>query len=105
MSEFNAGMAEGMTTFLDFDGELKGARNRVGIYSFLVLMWPEIKAMLESDPKKTLTDLHEWLQPFMRRDVIATIDIETLRDVCAPPPSGIGLSLRPLKDRSPKSSA
>jgi len=46
--------------------------------------------------------LHEWLQPFMRRDVITTIDIETLRDVCAPPPSGIGLSLRPLKVRSLK---
>ena len=102
MSDFNEGFAEGLTCFIDVDGQFAGESSRTGIYGFLLLMWPEIKVLLASNPKKTLSDLHEWLRPFMRRDVIATVDIETLRDVCAPPPSGIGLSLRPLKVRYPK---
>jgi len=102
MADFNEGFTEGLTCFIDVEGQFAGESSRTGIYGFLLLMWPEIKVLLASHPKKTLSDLHEWLQPFMRRDVITTIDIETLRDVCAPPPSGIGLSLRPLKVRSPK---
>ena len=102
MSDFNEGFTEGLTCFIDVDGQFSAESSRTGIYGFLLLMWPEIKVLLASNPKKTLSDLHEWLQPFMRRDVITTIDIETLRDVCAPPPSGIGLSLRPLKVRSLK---
>ena len=91
---------EGLKSLLDESGQPKGASNRSGIYSFLLLAWPEIKVMLEANPKRTLTDLHEWLQPYMRRDLMTYIEIETLRDVCAPPPSGIGLSLRPLKKAS-----
>jgi hypothetical protein len=105
MAEFTAGIAEGMNGFMDGDGQFVGESLRAGIYGFLLLAWPEIKAMIESNPKKTLSDLHEWLKPFMRRDMIAYIDIETLRDVCAPPPGGIGLSLRPLKSRASRSSA
>jgi hypothetical protein len=57
--------------------------------------------MQESQPRrKTLTDLHQWLLPFMRMDVTPQLDIDTFRDVCAPPTqNGIGLSLRPLKSR------
>ena len=102
MAEFNAGMAEGMSSFLRGDGELKVIGNRFGIYSFLVLMWPEINAMLVANPQQTVSDLHEWLQPFIRREMVANITIEALRDVCEPPPRGIGLSLRPLKVRSAK---
>lgn len=102
LAEFNAGMAEGMTSFLRSDGELKAVGNRFGIYSFLVLMWPEIQAMLDANPKKTVPDLHEWLQPFIRREMVANITVEALRDICEPPPRGIGLSLRPLKVRSSK---
>jgi hypothetical protein len=105
MEEFNQGLAEGCKAFMDVAGQLVGESGRSGIYCFLLFAWPEIKAMLESDPKKTMTDLHEWLKPFMRRGVITKIDIETLRDVCAPPPSGIGLSLRPLKSRPLPASA
>ena len=99
------GFAEGFNSFIDEVSQLAGESPRTGIYGFLLLVWPEIKAMLESNPRKTLTDLHEWLQPFMRRGLLTNLDIDTLRDVCAPPPSGIGLSLRPLKVRSAKSSA
>jgi hypothetical protein len=100
MQEFNAGMAEGLTALLDEDGELAGESGRSGIYVFLLVVWPEIKAMLNASPNKTLSDLHEWMQPFMRVGVITYIGIDTLRDVCAPVPSGIGLSLRPLKKSS-----
>jgi len=105
MVEFNEGMAEGINGFLDENGLLAGESRRSGIYGFLLLAWPEINAMLQSSPKKTLSDLHEWMQPFMRVGLTAYHEIDTLRDVCAPPPSGIGLSLRPLKSRRSKSSA
>jgi hypothetical protein len=99
MTQLRDGFAEGMTSFLDETGQPVGESSRSGIYTFLLLVWPEIKATLEASPKKTLSDLHEWMQPFMRMGITAYIEIETLRDVCAPPPSGIGLSLRPLKTR------
>ncbi len=100
MQEFDEGMAEGLTALLGENGELASESGRSGIYFFLLVVWPEIKAMLESEPKKTLTDLHEWMQPFMRVGVTTYIEIDTLRDVCAPPSQGgIGLSLRPLKSR------
>ena len=105
MAELNEGMAEGMTRFLDENGQLAGESRRAGIYNFLLLAWPEINAMLRSSPKKTISDLHEWMQPFMRLGFTAYFEIETLRDVCATPPSGIGLKLRPLKSRRQKSSA
>jgi hypothetical protein len=97
MTEYNEGYAEGWTAFLDENGQLTGETSRSETYAFLLLAWPEIKAMLEANPRKTLSDLHEWLLPFMRVGASPYLDIEQLRDVCAPPPSGIGLSLRPLK--------
>lgn len=97
MVAFSEGFTAGLTSFLDVDGQLAGETGRSGIYTFLLLAWPEIKAMLEAEPRRTLTDLHEWMKPFMRQGLTAYIEIDTLRDVCAPPPSGIGLALRPLK--------
>jgi hypothetical protein len=105
MDEFNQGFADGFNAFMDMSGQLVGESGRAGTYGFLLFAWPEIRAMLESDPRKTMSDLHEWLRPFMRRDIITYIEIETLRDVCAPPPSGIGLSLRPWNSRSLPASA
>ena len=105
MADFYKGMGEGMTGFLDENGKCVGESVRAGTYLFLLIVWPEIKAMLESNPKKTLTDLHEWLTPFMRTGFLPDMDLDTLRDVCGPPPGGIGLSLRPLKTRRPKRSA
>jgi hypothetical protein len=99
MIQFNAGRAEGMTAFLDGDGELAGESARAGIYAFLLLAWPEIRAMQESQPRKTTTDLHEWMLPFMRVGVATYLEIDELRAVCAPPPKGIGLAIRPLPAR------
>jgi len=101
MIQYNQGFAAGMTGFLDEHGELVGESERSGIYVFLLLIWPEIQAMQAAQPRKTIPDLHAWLQPFVRRGLINPIDVDTLRDVCEPPPRGIGISLRPLKARQP----
>ena len=83
---------------MDEHGQLVGETNRSETYIFLLLAWPEINAMLAASPQKTLTDLHTWMLPFMRVGVTPYLDIEQLRDVCAPVSQrGIGLSLRPLR--------
>jgi hypothetical protein len=94
-----AGKAEGYNSFLDVNGQLAGESGRAGIYAILLLLWPEIKEMQAAQPKKTLTYLYEWLQPFMQGGLLPDLDLDTFRDVCAPPPTGIGLTLRPLRSR------
>jgi len=103
MIELNQGMGEGLSGFLDEDGQLAGQSNRLNIYWFLLLVWPEIKEMQASQPRKTITDLHEWMLPLMWAAIVANIDIEALRDICANPPGGIGLQLRPLSSFGPPS--
>jgi hypothetical protein len=106
MIEFQAGLAEGMAGVLDENGRLAGESLRANIYNFLLLAWPEIKEMLESNPRKTITHLHNWMTPFMRLGVVNYVDLDYLRDVCAPPSqSGIGLQLRPMSSRPPRLSA
>jgi len=106
MAEFSAGMGEGHLGVLDENGEMAGESNRANIYNFFLLTWPEIKEMLEAKPRKTMTDLHKWMMPFMRHDVVTFVDLDYLRDVCAPPSqSGIGLQLRPVSARLPRPSA
>lgn len=107
MQEFHEGIAEGLNGFIDENSQLAVETDRSGTYAFLALAWPEVKAMMESRPKrKTVTDLHQWMLPFMRMEVTPYLDIDTFRDVCAPPKQfGIGLSLRPTKLRSSSPSA
>jgi len=101
MIQYNQGFAAGMTGFLDEHGQLVGESERSGVYFLLLLIWPEIQAMQSAQPRKTIPDLHAWLQPFVRVGIINAIDVDMLRDVCEPPPRGIGISLRPLKARPP----
>ena len=100
LASLNEGMAIGLKEFLDEEGQPVVESVRENVYEFLLLAWPEIEEMLESNPRKTVTDLHAWMRPFMRDGMCALIDVETLRDVCAPMPGGIGLKLRPLSSRS-----
>lgn len=104
LADFNKGMALGLDGFLDEDGQPVGESLRANVYWFLLMAWPEIKELLESNPRKTVTDLHEWMLPFMRHGITSLIDVETLRDVCGPLPGGIGLKLRPLSSHSARSS-
>lgn len=95
VQEFHQGIAEGMEGFIDENSQLVGETTRTGTYAFLALAWPEIKAMLESKEPKYISDLHKWMLPFMRVEVTPYLDIDTFRDVCAPPKQfGIGLSFR-----------
>ena len=96
MIQFQEGIAEGMGNFMDGQRNFVGESGRAGIYAFLLLAWPEISAMQESHPRKTITHLHEWMLPFMRVGVCTYLEVDELRAVCAPPPKGIGLALRPL---------
>jgi hypothetical protein len=100
LAKLNKGVAIGLKEFLDEEGRPVCESVRENVYEFLLLAWPEIKGMLESNPRKTVTDLHAWMLPFMREGMCTLIDVETLRDVCAPMPGGIGLKLRPLSSRS-----
>lgn len=83
-ADFHAGYAEGMSIFVDFNRQLAGESGRSGIYTLLLLAWPEIKSMLEASPRKTLSDLHEWMMPFMRvgrckhRAVMAALSMSSL---------------------------
>jgi len=104
LADLNAGVAVGLKEFLDEEGQPVGESVRANIYQFLMMASPEIKEMLESNPRKTVTDLHQWMLPFMRHGLSSDIDLDTLRDVCAPMPGGIGLKLRPLSSRSARPS-
>ena len=104
MADLEKGLSVGLKGFLDEAGQPVVESVRSNIYEFLLMAWPEIKEMLESNPRKTVTDMHAWMLPFMRRDLCNHIDVETLRDVCGPMPGGIGLKLRPLASRSAGSS-
>ncbi len=74
LADFNKGMALGLKSFLDEDGQRVGESIRANIYDFLLMAWPEIKEMLEVKRRKTVTDLHTWMLPFMRHGMTSLID-------------------------------
>jgi hypothetical protein len=82
MAEFNGGMEEGMANFMDQAGRLVGETSRANIYIFLVLFWPEIKAMQESVPAKSRADFYEWIKPFAKVGVVSISNPDQLNDVC-----------------------
>jgi hypothetical protein len=96
LADLIKGMEIGLNRFLNDEGNLVEEPLRENIYEFLLLAWPEIKGLLEAKPRKTITDLHQWMQPFMRQDMCNRVALDYLRNVCGPLPKGIGLKLRPL---------
>jgi hypothetical protein len=82
VAEFNAGMAEGVSGFMDAVGKFKGESNRANVYAFLLVAWPEIKEMQESTPPKSRTDFYEWVKPFARIGMVSIGDLDQLHDVC-----------------------
>ena len=103
MADFYKGIAQGSAGFIDENSQLVGETNRSLTYHFLLVAWPEIKEMQAAKPRKTITDLHNWLLPFMRKGMTSAMDVKTLRDICASKRNGgIGLVLRPLASRPAK---
>ena len=81
-AEFSAGIAEGQLGLLDKDGQLVGETSRANIYEFLLLIWPEIKEMQESNPPTTRSDFNEWVKPFAKDGTVSINDLDQLLDVC-----------------------
>lgn len=82
LAEFKAGVAEGQVGFLDGNGQLVGESNRARNYEFMLLVWPEIKEMLQRDPLPTRTEVFDWTKPYTKADLCSFIDIDQFRDFC-----------------------
>lgn len=98
MADLASGVSKGMTGFLDADAHLVGESVRANNYVFLLVCWPEIKAMQESRPPKSRTDFAKWVEPFAKDDLVSLRDLDQIRDVC----DDIGLKFKG-RGRSKKS--
>jgi hypothetical protein len=74
MAEFTAGVAEGMTGFMDIDCQLVGETRRANNYEFLLMAWPEIKEMQEANPPITRNGFYEWV-PDLTRHIPVTYSV------------------------------
>ena len=78
------GEAKGTTGFLDVEGNFKGERKlkHPETYELLLIVWPEIEAMLKSGPPKRMEDLWNWLAPFSYAGWIEITDLDQLVSLC-----------------------
>jgi hypothetical protein len=81
-AEFNAGVAAGLTGFLDADANLVGENNRASNYQFFLLAWPEMKELIEKKPLPTRTEVFNWLMPYSNAGLCKFVNIEQFRDFC-----------------------
>ncbi len=82
MADLASGVSKGITGFLDVDARLVGESVRANNYVFLLVCWPEIKAMQQSRPPKSRTDFAKWIEPFAKDDLVSLKDLDQIRDVC-----------------------
>jgi hypothetical protein len=82
MAELNAGVAEGLSRFINDSGQFAGESNRAGVYWFLLLAWPEISQMQRARLPKTRSDFALWLEPFVKAGIVSIGDLDQIRDVC-----------------------
>jgi len=73
--------------FLEFHAaahNVKGERKlkHPQTYQLLLMAWPEIDAMLKSDPPKRMLDLWNWLAPFSYAGWIEITDLDPLVSLC-----------------------
>jgi hypothetical protein len=80
------GIAKGVSGFVNDEGDLVGASKlKLGqTYDFLLVMWPEIDAMLKANPPKRMEDLWDWLTPFSHAGWIEIKDLDQLVSLCRP---------------------
>jgi len=60
--QFLSGLPKGFKSFLNTDGEFAGRGKRTEIFFVLLMYWPEIEEMRQSQPPKTRKHLLEWLE-------------------------------------------
>jgi hypothetical protein len=97
MSEFNRGIADGIKEFMDETGQLAGESTRTGNYAFMLILWPEIKEMLEWEPLPDRTEVFQWVTQFHDVGLVSFPDVDNFRDFC----ESIGLK---FAGRPPKKS-
>jgi hypothetical protein len=81
MAEFNRGIADGIKEFMDENGNLAES-TRTNNYAFFLILWPEIKGMLERNPLPNRTEVFEWLTPLHETGMISIPTIDNFRDFC-----------------------
>ena len=82
MSEFSLGIADGLKGFMDETGQLVGETTRSENYFFFLILWPEIKAMLEESPLPTRPEVFERLRPLNEVGYICLPTIDNFNDFC-----------------------
>lgn len=60
--QFLSGIPKGFKCFLKTDGEFAGTGKRTEIFILLLMYWPEIEEMRQSQPPKTRKSLLDWLE-------------------------------------------
>lgn len=68
--QFLSGIPQGFTCFLKTDGEFAKTGKRTEVYFVLLMYWPEIEEMRQSQPPKTRKYLLNWLEKQEGRQLV-----------------------------------
>jgi hypothetical protein len=82
MAEFNRGIANGIEGFLNENGELAGESTATNNYGFFLLLWPEIKEILERNPLPNRPEVFQWITPFHETGMVCIPTIDNFNDFC-----------------------
>lgn len=87
--QFLSGVPEGFKCFLKTDGEFAGRGKRTEVFFVLLMYWPEIEEIRQSQPPKTRKYLLEWLEKEEGKQLVD--DDKIFSAIC----DDIGLDLAP----------
>jgi hypothetical protein len=82
MSEFRLGVGDGMKEFLDENADLVGETTTSNNYFIFLLLWPEIKGMLERNPLPNRPEVFEWITPLHQTGFVAIPNIDYFYNFC-----------------------
>ncbi|HUZ07746.1 MAG TPA: hypothetical protein VMV89_09695 [Candidatus Paceibacterota bacterium] len=78
--QFLSGMPKGFKGFLNTDGKFAGKGKRTEIFLLLLMFWPEIEEMRQSQPPKTRKFLLEWLEKIEGKQLV--VDPKVFYELC-----------------------
>ena len=78
--QFLSGLPKGFKSFLNTDGEFAGKGKRTEIFLILLMYWPEIEEMKQSQPPKTRKYLLDWLE--QEEDKQLVVDPKVFYAIC-----------------------
>jgi hypothetical protein len=82
MAELNRGIVDGIKGFLDTSGELAGESTATSNHCFFLILWPEIKEMLERDQLPYRPEVFEWITPFHEAGFVCIPNIGYFNNFC-----------------------